>query len=138
MFDAVDSNYHMPMQYKYAWNSLKKFGQLRDERIWKNLEYLIDWMEENFTKDKFFEIMGKSYNLDNSILYRVETSNKNRANPEGKTLETWLMKDIIRYVENPEYHKKPTKKYIGKIRFRKVSQNMIPANTDPLVSHPMS
>ena len=48
IFRAVDENYKMAMQYKYTWNTLQDFGQFRDERIWKNITYFIDWMEKNF------------------------------------------------------------------------------------------
>ena len=125
MFNAVDKNYKMPMQYKYTWNTLQNFGQFRDKRIWKNFEYLIDWMEEKFPKKKFFEIMGKSYDLEDSILYRIMDEESTKKDTETQTdkkrIESWLMSNIFRYVENPEKHNDPTKKYTGQVRFRKVS-----------------
>ena len=126
MFNAVNDNYPMPRQYKYTWNTLQNFGQFRDKRIWKNFEYLIDWMEENFTKKYFFEVMGKSYDLEDSILYRIEGKEQKKRQKDGeesqeKTIESWLMSNIFRYVENPQKHKNPTQKYIGKVRFKKVS-----------------
>ena len=135
MFKAVDRNYKMPMQYKYTWNTLQNFGQFRDKRIWKNFEYFIDWMEDNFTKEYFFEVMGKSYDLEDSILYRIEgmeqKNNRTNADNEKKEtttdskkstkMESWLMSNIFRYVENPNKMNDPLRKYIGKVRFRKVS-----------------
>ena len=128
MFNAVDKNYKMPMQYKYTWNTLQNFGQFRDKRIWKNFEYLIDWMEENFPKKYFFEIMGKSYDLEDSILYRIldEKSTKTESESQkdkksNEKIESWLMSNIFRYVENPDKNNDPTRKYTGKVRFQKVS-----------------
>ena len=112
MFKAVDDKYEMPRQYKYTWNTLQNFGQFRDKRIWKNFEYLIDWMEENFTKKKFFEVMGKSYDLDDGLLYRII---------DESGVESWLMSNIFRYVENPDKNKEPRRKYTGNVRFTKVS-----------------
>ena len=137
MFRAVDKNYQMRRQYKYTWNTLQNFGQFRDKRIWKNFEYFIDWMEKNFPKTYFFEVMGKSYDLEDSILYRIENTepkdNRTEANKEDekarndsqnseKIMESWLMSNIFRYVENPNKMQNPLQKYIGKVRFRKVSQ----------------
>ena len=128
MFNAVNEHYQMPRQYKYTWNTLQNFGQFRDKRIWKNFEYLIDWMEENFTKKYFFEVMGKSYDLEDSILYRIEGKEQKKRQKDGeesqeKTIESWLMSNIFRYVENPQKHKNPTQKYNGKVRFKKVSES---------------
>jgi len=126
MFKAVNEHYQMPRQYKYTWNTLQNFGQFRDKRIWKNFEYLIDWMEENFPKKYFFEVMGKSYDLEDSILYRIERKEDKKRTKDGdtsteRTVESWLMSDIFRYVENPEKNKNPTEKYVGKVKFQKVS-----------------
>ena len=100
MFNAVNDNYQMTRQYKYTWNTLQNFGQFRDKRIWKNFKYLIDWMEDNFTKKYFYEVMGKSYDLDDPILYRIERkeekSKKKDGTQEGKTIESWLMSNIFR------------------------------------------
>ena len=130
MFNAVDKYYKMPMQYKYTWNTLQNFGQLRDKRIWKNFEYLIDWMEENFAKKKFFEIMGKSYDLEDSILYRILDEKSSKTESESQKdkkdsvqVESWLMSNIFRHVENPDKNNNPTQKYTGKVRFQKVSYN---------------
>ena len=114
MFNAVNANYKMPMQYKYTWNTLQNFGQFRDKRIWKNFEYFIDWMEENFTKEYFFEVMGKSYDLEDSILYRIEgmeqKNNRTNADNEKKEtttdskkstkMESWLMLNILQLLSN--------------------------------------
>ena len=126
MFRAVDDNYKMPMQYKYTWNTLQNFGQFRDKRIWKNFTYFIDWMERNFPKEKFFEVMGKSYDLEDSILYRIQkTEDKKKSDKDGKPqeakkFETWLMSNIFRHVENPNKEKDPQNKYIGKVKFTKL------------------
>ena len=126
MFKAVDKHYKMPMQYKYTWNTLQNFGQFRDKRIWKNFEYLIDWMEEHFPKKKFFEIMGKSYDLEDSILYRIIDEKSTKTESESQKdkkgiVESWLMSNIFRHVENPDKNNNPTRKYTGKVRFQKVS-----------------
>ena len=125
IFNAVAEYYKMPMQYKYTWNTLQNFGQFRDKRIWKNFEYLIDWMEENFSKEKFFEIMGKSYDLEDSILYRIidEKSTQTESESKKDIVESWLMSNIFRYVENPDKNNNPTRKYTGKVVFKKVSFN---------------
>ena len=103
MFHAVDKNYSMAMQYKYTWNTLQNFGQFRDMRIWKNFTYFIDWMEKNFDKKKFFTIMGKSYDLEDEILYRIQkTDDENKDGQERKINEAWLMSNIFRHVENSE------------------------------------
>ena len=104
MFNAVNDHYKMPMQYKFTWNMLQNFGQFRDKRIWKNFTYFIDWMEKNFEKEYFFEVMGKSYDLEDSILYRIMVEDKKDQKKGGKkpkTFETWLMSNIFRHVENP-------------------------------------
>ena len=126
MFNAVNNYYKMRGTYEYTWNTLRTFGQLSEKRIWKNFKYLIDWMEENFTTKYFFTIIGKSYDLDDSILYRIERKEDKKRSKEGdasteKTVESWLMSNIFRYVENPEKNKNPTEKYVGKVKFQKVS-----------------
>ena len=126
MFNAVDKNYKMPMQYKYTWNTLQNFGQFRDKRIWKNFTYFIDWMERNFPKEKFFEIMGKSYDLEDSILYRILNTqtgkDPEKEKKDQKTVETWLMSNIFRHVENPNREQNPDQKYIGYVKFEKVTE----------------
>ena len=106
MFNAVDKNYKLERQYKYTWNTLQIFGQFRDKRIWKNFTYFIDWMERNFEKEKFFEVMGKSYDLEDNVLCFSQNE--------------WLMSNIYRHVENPRVHEFPERKYIGKIKFTKI------------------
>ena len=117
MFEAVDKNYKMAMQYKYTWNTLQNFGQFRDKRIWRNFTYLIDWMEEKFPKKKFFEIIGKSYDLEDEILYRIEKTDQS-----GKSNEAWLMSDIFRHVENTEKEKNPIEKFMGVVEFTKIKE----------------
>ena len=107
---AVDENYRMPMQYKYAWNTLQKMGQFRDKRIWKNFTYFIDWINKYFNKEKWFETMGKSYYLEDNILCRISCGME----------ETWLMSNIFRHVENPKIEEFPEHKYIGKVKFTKI------------------
>ena len=112
MFEAVDNYYKMPMQYKYAWSNLQYFGQFRDKHILKNFEYFIGWMENHFPRKKFFEVMGKSYDLDDGLLYRII---------DESGVESWLMSNIFRYVENLDKNKEPRRKYTGNVRFTKVS-----------------
>ena len=123
MFNAVNKHYKMPMQYKFTWNTLQNFGQFRDKRIWKNFTYFIDWMEKNFEKEYFFEVMGKSYDLEESILYRFEAYQK-KGEKGQKKFESWLMSNIFRHVENPMKNNNPEKKYIGKVKFTKVSYHL--------------
>ena len=126
MFEAMDHNYNMAMQLKYTLNTLQKFGQLNDKHIWRNLTYFIDWMEKNLPNDKFVGYLGKSYIIDDCILYRIEKTEDGKKSDtdeglkEPKTFETWLMSDIFRYVENPEIEKNPLSKYIGKVKFTKI------------------
>ena len=127
MFEAVDENYKMAMQYKYTWNTLQNFGQFRDKRIWKNFTYFIDWMERHFKKEKFFEVMGKSYDLEDSILYRIQKTEDKKSGKDGevnqaKKFETWLMSNVFRHVENPDKDKNPFEKYIGKVKFTKIHE----------------
>ena len=124
IFTAVDKNYKMAMQYKYTWNTLQNFGQFRDKRIWKNFTYFIDWMEKNFEKEKFFEVMGKSYDLEDSILYRIQKTEDKKSGKQGekeaRKFETWLMSNVFRHVENPHKEKNPQQKYIGRVKFTKI------------------
>ena len=124
IFTAVDENYKMAMQYKYTWNTLQNFGQFRDKRIWKNFTYFIDWMEKNFEKEKFFEVMGKSYDLEDSILYRIQKTEDKKSGKQGekesRKFETWLMSNVFRHVENPDKEKSPEQKYIGRVKFTKI------------------
>ena len=142
MFRAVDENYKMAMQYKYTWNTLQNFGQFRDKRIWKNFTYFIDWMEKNFEKEKFFEVMGKSYDLEDSILYRIQkTEDKKKSGKDGevkepKKFETWLMSNIFRHVENPAKEKNPQEKYIGKVKFTKIVQSPFDGDADQIWTPP--
>ena len=128
MMTAMEkADYKLPMQYKYTWNTLQNFGQFRDKRIWKNFTYFIDWMERNYNKKKFFEIMGKSYDLEDSILYRimgtqVEKAEKDKKTQDTKTVETWLIGNIFRHVENPNKEENPTEKFVGKVKFEKVRE----------------
>ena len=133
MFRAVDKNYKMAMQYKYTWNTLQNFGQFRDKRIWKNFTYFIDWMEKNFEKEKFFEVMGKSYDLEDSILYRIQkTEDKKKSGKDGepKKFETWLMSNVFRHVENPKKENNPQEKYIGKVEFTKIVKGNFEGEVD--------
>merc|ERR1711917_213435 len=120
----------------YTWNTLQNFGQFRDKRIWKNFTYFIDWMEKNFEKEKFFEVMGKSYDLEDSILYRIQkTEDKKKSGKDGevkesKKFETWLMSNIFRHVENPAKEKNPQEKYIGKVKFTKIIQGPFDGDAD--------
>ena len=115
MFNAVNSNYQMEMQYKFAWNAIQYFRQFRDQRIWKNFTYFIDWMEENFTREYFYEVMGKSYDLEDNVLCRIPNEEQRK-----DKLDTWLMSNIYRYAENPRMEEFPEKKYTGKVRFTKI------------------
>merc|ERR1711976_279853 len=71
--------------------------------------------------------MGKSYDLEDSILYRIMDEESTKKDTETQTdkkrIESWLMSNIFRYVENPEKHKDPTKKYTGQVRFRKMKED---------------
>ena len=120
MFQAVDENYKMAMQYKYTWKTLQHFGQFRNKRIWKNIIYFIDWMERNLTKEKFFEVIGKSYDLEDTILYRIQKTESGK-DSGAKKIESWLMSNIFRHSENPKRRKNPLEaKYIGKVEFIKI------------------
>ena len=122
MYRAVDENYEMAMQYKYTWNKLQHFGQFHGKRIWKNFTYFIDWMEQNWTTEKFFEVIGKSYDLEDSILFRIQKTDSGKHSKEkAKRIETWLMSNIFRHVANPKREENPLEpKYIGKVEFTKI------------------
>ena len=131
IFRAIDENYKMPMEFKKIWTTLQNFGQKCDKRIWRNLTYFVDWMEKNFDKEKVFEIIGKSYDLEDSteFLFRFQKiKDKNRSRPfsiddeengPGK-FQRWLMSNVFRYVENPAQENNPLQKYIGKVKFTKI------------------
>ena len=137
MLRAVDNYYLMPMQYKYCHKSLKEFGQWADVRISKNFTDFINWMEKNFSNQKFMNVLGKSSGLSNTCLLRIPRINKktridenNRKYVNEKVTEKWLMSDIIQYVENPERHKYPDQKYIGKIRLTKIKKGKFHGDED--------
>ena len=109
MFAAVDESYNLTHQYKYTWNTLQNYGQLRDTRIWPNFLNFIEWMENTFSKERFYEVMGKSYDLDDNVLIRCDGDFRD---------QKWLISGMFREVENPE--RDLMGKYVGKIRFKKV------------------
>ena len=119
IFRMIDDNdqYDIHMQYENTWNNLLNSGEFREKHIWNNFTLLIDWMEKHFTKEKFFSVLGKKYDLDDGILCRIQR-------PEGvkghKKIETWLMSDLFRYVENPAKQNDPIQKYVGKIKLTKL------------------
>merc|ERR1711911_515358 len=116
------------MEFKKTWTTLQNFGQKCDKRIWRNLTYFVDWMEQNFDKERFFEIIGKSYDLqDNTaFLFRFQKNNdKNKSSIDEQAngprkFRRWLMSNVLRYVENPAKEKNPLQKYIGKVKFTKI------------------
>ena len=108
---AIDENYAMVNQYKYACNTLKQFNQFQNEQISSNLHNFITWMEENFAREKFYEVLGKSYDLHHNILCRIYRAEDKK--------ETWLMSNFFRYVQNPD-KSALLEKYIGKIKFTKI------------------
>ena len=112
MFAAVDESYNLTNQYKYTWNTLQNYGQLRDTRIWPNFLNFIEWMEDTFSKERFYEVMGKSYDLDDNVLIRCDDEKFRGID------QKWLISSMFRYVENPE--RDLMGKYVGKIRFKKV------------------
>ena len=63
--------------------------------------------------------MGKSYDLEDSILYRIQNTGDGDSKTE-KRFETWLMSNIFRHVENPNKEINPEQKYIGKVKFTKI------------------
>ena len=125
IYRAIDENYKIVLQFRYTWNMLQKFSKFR-YKIWKNFTYFIDWMEKNFAKEKLYEIMNKSYELEDSILCRIQkTESKAKSakevdKTEEKKFETWLMSNIFRHVENPQKEINPEQKYVGKVKFTKI------------------
>ena len=112
MFAAVDASYNLTNQYKYTWNTLQNYGQLRDTRIWPNFLNFIEWMENEFSKERFYEVMGKSYDLDDNVLIRCDDEKF-----RGIDYQKWLISSMFRHVENPD--RDLMGKYVGKIRFEK-------------------
>ena len=112
MFVAVDENYDLKDQYIHTWNTLQNYGQLRDTRIWPNFLNFIKWMENTFSKEKFYEVMGKSYDLNDNVLIRCDDGKF-----RGIEFQKWLISGMFRHVENPE--RDLMGKYVGKIRFIK-------------------
>ena len=133
---AVDENYKISTEFKNTWTTLQKFGRLSDKRIRQNLTYFFGWMETYLGKEKFFEIIGKSYDLEDSILFRVQNNeDKKRSGMDGeanepKKFEKWLMSNIFRYVENPAKEKNPLQKYIGKVKFTKIIEGKFAGEVD--------
>ena len=123
---AINEDYDMTKQYKYALDDLLKTRKLKDGRIFKNFRLLINWMEKKFSKTEFHNIIEKSYDLNDPILYTIrETeenckSSKNRAVNELQNFEKWLMSDIFRHVTNPDIENYPDQKYVGQIKFTKI------------------
>ena len=132
---AVDENYKISTEFKNTWTTLQKFGRLSDN-IRQNLTYFFGWMETYLGKEKFFEIIGKSYDLEDSILFRVQNNeDKKRSGMDGeanepKKFEKWLMSNIFRYVENPAKEKNPLQKYIGKVKFTKIIEGKFAGEVD--------
>ena len=108
MFAAVDENYDLNYQYICTWNTVQHYGQLRDIRVWPNFLNFIEWMENTFSKERFYEVMGKLYDLDDNVLILCD---------EGKEYQKWLISSMFRHVENPK--RDLMGKYVGKIRFEK-------------------
>ena len=136
IFRAVDKNYIMSTEFKNTWTTLQKFRRLSDKRIRQNLTYFFDWMETYLGKEKFFEIIGKSYDLEDSILFRVQNNEDKKKSGieeeanEPKKFERWLMSNIFRYVENPAKQRNPLQKYIGKVKFTKIVESKFDGEVD--------
>ena len=113
LFGFVADSYIMPDEYKYAWQAFQISPP--DEHTWRKFTLLIDWMEKKFTKNYLVEILGKSYDLEDKILCRIQ---KPEDIDSSRQINTWLMSNLFRYVENPE--KNPIQKYVGKIKFTKM------------------
>ena len=68
--------------------------------------------------------MGKSYDLEDSILYRIQKTEDKKSGKQGekepRKFETWLMSNVFRHVENPDKEKSPEQKYIGRVKFTKI------------------
>ena len=131
MFAAVDENYDLNYQYMYTWNKIQKYGQLRDTRIWPSFLNFIEWMENTFSKDRFYKVIGKSYDLDDNILIRCYDE-------KFRGYQKWLISNMFRHVENPE--RDLMGKYVGKIRFVKKFKDDEPGEVDDQGSthHPRS
>ena len=69
-------------------------------------------MENTFSKEKFYEVMGKSYDLDDNVLIRCDDEKF-----RGIEYQKWLISSMFRHVENPD--RDLMGKYVGKIRFVK-------------------
>ena len=113
IFFAIDEHYSMHLQYKNTLNNLQYFDQKNDWDIRENIAYFVDWMKRNYDEFKFFKIYGQSL-MDANILYRIRARDKTT----GHQTESWLMSDIIRYVENMDVL---DQKYVGKVKFTKVT-----------------
>ena len=120
--EAIAENYDMTEQYKHALNDLLKTRKLKYDRISKNFRLLINQMETKFSKETFYNIIGKTYDLNDPILYTIrKTDEKSKSHiNELQNFEKWLMSDIFRHVTNPDIENYPNKKYIGKIKFTKI------------------
>ena len=106
LFRAIDQHYELSKQFKCTWMSLCQNGQLT-KRLFKNLTYYVDWMKKEFPQEKIHGVMGKVYDLtDNSVLYPIQKpfdGDPTHDNSEPKRFEAWLMSNIFRYMENPEF-----------------------------------
>ena len=112
MFNAVDENYDLNHQYTYTWNALQNYGQLRDTRFLPNFWYFIEWMELEFSKERFYEVIGKTYDLGDNVLIQCDDEKF-----RGIEYQKWLISSMFRHVENPK--RDLMGKYVGKIRFVK-------------------
>lgn len=126
MFAAVDESYNLTNQYKYTWNTLQNYGQLRDTRIWPNFLNFIEWMENEFSKERFYEVMGKSYDLDDNVLIRCDDEKF-----RGIEYQKWLISSMFRHVENPD--RDLMGKYVGKIRFEKKYKEGEPNEVEDII-----
>ena len=112
MFTAVNENYDLNHQYTYTWNALQNYGQLRDTRFLPNFWYFIEWMELEFSKERFYEVIGKTYDLGDNVLIQCDDEKF-----RGIEYQKWLISSMFRHVENPD--RDLMGKYVGKIRFEK-------------------
>ena len=113
LFCVVNDNYLMSDEYKYAFQAFQMSPP--DEHTWRKFIILIDWMEKKFSKEHFLDILGKSYDLEDKILGRIQRPEDDDSSRE---IQTWLMSNLFRYVENPE--EDYINKYVGKIKFTKM------------------
>ena len=126
VFRAIADKYCMRTQYEETLNSLLNSGEFRVKHIWKKLTLLIDWVKQRFSKEESCNILGKKYDLDDRILYRIQKHEDKKISSNGEELkeskkyETWLMSDLFRYVENQAKQNDPIHKYVGKIKFTKL------------------